>query len=94
MRGAVQSCAPQGVQSGVQKWSFVRVTRGVTSSSLLCDSQYSRSARSRILTLRLCEAYGTRVGDRVPLGDGSCRGLLWLHAQGGTTRDRMESMAS
>ena len=52
------------------------------------------TARSRILTLRLGEAYGTRVGDRVPLGDGSGRGLLWLHAQGGTTRDRMESMAS
>ena len=37
----------------------------------------------RILTLRLGEAYGMRVGDLMPLGDGSGRGLLWLHAQGG-----------
>lgn len=37
----------------------------------------------RVLTLRLGEAYGLRVEDLVPLGDGSGRGLLWLHAQGG-----------
>lgn len=37
----------------------------------------------RVLTLRLGEAYGIRVKDLAPLGDGSGRGLLWLHAQGG-----------
>ncbi len=37
----------------------------------------------RILTLRLGEAYGMRVADLIPLGDGTGRGLLWLHAQGG-----------
>lgn len=37
----------------------------------------------RIMTLRLGEAYGIRVEDLVPLDDGSGRGLLWLHAQGG-----------
>ena len=37
----------------------------------------------RVLTLRLGEAYGMRVQDLVALGDGTGRGLLWLHAQGG-----------
>ena len=37
----------------------------------------------RILTLRLGEAYGIRVGDIAHLNDGTGRGLLWLHAQGG-----------
>lgn len=37
----------------------------------------------RVLTLRLGEAYGVRVQDLAPLGDGTGRGLLWLHAQGG-----------
>lgn len=37
----------------------------------------------RVLTLRLGEAYGIRVKDLAPLSDGSGRGLLWLHAQGG-----------
>lgn len=39
----------------------------------------------RVLTLRLGEAYGMRVQDLIPLGDGTGRGLLWLHAQGGRT---------
>lgn len=37
----------------------------------------------RILTLRLGEAYGIRVSDLIRLDDGTGRGLLWLHAQGG-----------
>ena len=37
----------------------------------------------RILTLRLGEAYGLRVEDLKALNDGTGRGLLWLHAQGG-----------
>jgi len=37
----------------------------------------------RILTLRLGEAYGVCVGDIAHLNDGTGRGLLWLHAQGG-----------
>lgn len=37
----------------------------------------------RILTLRIGEAYGIKVGDLAPVNDGSGRGLLWLHAQGG-----------
>lgn len=37
----------------------------------------------RILTVRLGEAYGIRVGDIAHLNDGTGRGLLWLHAQGG-----------
>ena len=39
----------------------------------------------RILTLRLGEAYGVRVGDLKAINDGTGRGLLWLHAQGGRT---------
>lgn len=37
----------------------------------------------RILTLRIGEAYGIKVGDLAPTNDGTGRGLLWLHAQGG-----------
>ncbi len=37
----------------------------------------------RILTVRLGEAHGIRVGDIAHLNDGTGRSLLWLHAQGG-----------
>ena len=38
----------------------------------------------RILTLLTPgEAYGVRVGDLKALNDGTGRGLLWLHVQGG-----------